>query len=89
MNSLHHYTTPLVYYDSVLLQLQYIWLFSTALSNQNSRTFQGQFVIFQGLKIAEVGSAIFGWIHSCPLYQIHVQGEKGHKLMQNKVGHPA
>ena len=31
----------------------------TALSNQNSRTFQGQVLIFQGLRITEVqGSAI-------------------------------
>ena len=31
----------------------------TALLNQNSKTFQGQFLIFQGLKITEVGLAIF------------------------------
>ena len=31
----------------------------------SDETIQGQFVIFQGLKITEVGSAIFGWIHIC------------------------
>ena len=38
----------------------------SALSNQNSRTFQGRFMIFQGLKITEVGTAIF---YSFPHYK--------------------
>ena len=41
----------------------------TALSNQNSRTFPRQFLVFQGLKITE-GSAIL--THIFPLYKAHV-----------------
>ena len=42
----------------------YILKVLTALSNQNSRTFQGKFVTFQGMKITEVEvSALFGSIH--------------------------
>ena len=33
-----------------------------------SRTFQGLFLIFQGLKITDVGSAMFSWIYICPIY---------------------
>ena len=41
------------------LLLFYTYRIRTALSNQNSRTFQGQFLSFEGLKITDVGSAIF------------------------------
>ena len=41
----------------------------TALSNQNSRTFQGQVLIFQGLRITEVqGSAILTHIFPLSAY---------------------
>ena len=47
----------------------------TALSNQNSRTFQGQVLIFQALKITEVqGSAIL--THIFPLYKAHVTAQE-------------
>ena len=49
-----------------------VWV-RTALLNKNSRTFQGQVFILQGLKMTEVqGSAIFGWIHICPLNKTHI-----------------
>ena len=49
----------------------------TALSNQNSRTFQGQVLIFQGLKITEVqGSATL--THIFPLYKAHVTAHMLH-----------
>ena len=48
-----------------------------ALSNQNSRTFQGQVLIFQGLKITEVqGSATL--THIFPLYKAHVTAHMLH-----------
>ena len=47
----------------------------TTLSNQNSRTFEGQFVIFQGMKITEVqGSAIL--THIFPLYKAHITAQE-------------
>ena len=47
----------------------------TSLPNQNSRTFQGQVLIFQGLKITEVqGSAIL--THIFPLYKAHITAQE-------------
>ena len=55
----------------------------SALSNQNPKTFQEPFLISQGLKISEVGSAIFSWIHICPLCKTHVKLEKSDMLHGN------
>ena len=54
-------------------------------------TFQGQFLIFQGLKITEVGSAMFGWIHVChhTKHNYVGAGEKQHTLQKlHEAGHP-
>ena len=56
-------------------KIDYIHRVRTALSNQNSRTFQGQVIIFQGLKITEVqGSAILTHIFS--LHKTHVTAQE-------------
>ena len=59
----------------------------TALSNQNSRTFQGQFLSFEGLKITDVGSAMFSWIHICdPLHRNCMRQATLHNLKVWKWG---